>query len=418
MRNRVLFLLCLAELLAMSLWFTGTAVLPELLRKWHGDIGLGAWITIAVQIGFVVGALLIATLNLNDVFRAPTVLIVCSLAAAAVNAAFAVVADEHIMIALVLRALTGAFLAGVYPTGMKILAGWFREGRGLALGTMIGALSIGSALPHGVLAVMPQVGNAWREMVLAGSGFAVLGAVIVLFGVHEGPFAAPSPPFDPAQIGQALHNRRLRLANIGYLGHMWELYSMWGWIAVLLAAAGPDHSKTQIETAAFFAFAVGSIGCIWGGRMSDRLGRTDVESGAAAETQIAGRARVTIISLAISGSCCLLAAAVFDHFYLLLTVAMVWGMAIVADSAQFSTIISEVADRAYIGTALTMQTALGFLLTAFALRATSAIAAHWGWRVAAASMALGPALGIPAMARLARPAVPVREVVGAKARSS
>src|SRR5947207_12178270 len=178
----------------MSLWFTGTAVLPELLRRWHGGLGLGSWVTIAVQLGFVAGALLIATFNLSDVFRAPRIFVVCALAGAAANALFALVAEDHIALALLLRALTGAFLAGTYPTGMKILAGWFREGRGLALGVMVGALAVGSALPHGLAAIGANLGAEWRSVVFYASALAVAGAAIVAFGVRDGPFAAPSPP--------------------------------------------------------------------------------------------------------------------------------------------------------------------------------------------------------------------------------
>jgi len=414
-RTRVLILLSLAELLAMSLWFTGTAVLPVLVRRWHGGLGIGSWLTIAVQLGFVVGALVIAVFNLSDVFRAPRIFVACTLLAAAVNAAFALVAEQHMVAALLLRALTGAFLAGVYPTGMKILAGWFRAGRGLALGAMVGALTVGSALPHGVLAIAggldvagldtAGLNNVWQLMVLAVSGLAVIAAAIVAFAVHEGPFATPSPPFDAGQIGEALRNRRLRLANFGYLGHMWELYSMWGWIAVLLAAARQGGSVMVNELIAFLAIAIGIVGCVWAGHASDRLSAFSSpvaldREGSDYSSTVAGRARVTIYAMAVSGACCLAAAIFFQHFIVLVLIAMVWGIAVIADSAQFSTIVSEVADPSYIGTALTMQTALGFLLTTVALRTTAAIAANYGWRWAAASMAVGPALGIVAMARL------------------
>jgi len=402
-RTRILLLLSLAELLAMSLWFTGTAVLPELLRRWRGGLGLGSWLTIAVQLGFVAGALLIATFNLSDVFRAPRIFVVCALAGAAANALFALVAEEHIILALALRALTGAFLAGTYPTGMKILAGWFREGRGLALGVMVGALAVGSAMPHGLAAIGANLGGAWRGVVLNASALAVIGAAIVAFGVHDGPFAAPSPRFNIHQIGEALRNRRLRLANFGYLGHMWELYSMWTWIAVLLAAAAPGVSTSGIEIAAFATIAIAIVGCVWAGLASDRgqsAGESPASTPAVGSNAVAGRARVTIYAMAVSGTCCLLAAAFFHHFTALVVIALVWGLAIVTDSAQFSSIVSEVADPAYIGTALTMQTAMGFLLTTIALRTTAAIAVNYGWRWAAASMAVGPALGIVAMWRL------------------
>src|SRR5437016_4019560 len=398
--GRVLFLLSLAELLAMSLWFTGTAVLPQVTSIWHANLSLGSWLTVAVQIGFALGALTFALFNVPDIFSPITVLMVSSVAAAVANAGFAFAAADPVP-AILLRGLTGFFLAGVYPTGMKIIAGWFQQGRGLALGIMIGALSVGSALPHGVNSVgaIP-----WRGVVLAGSGFAIAGALIVALAVREGPYAMPQSRLDLSQIGKIARNRPLRLANLGYLGHMWELYSMWGWFAVILAASS-GWSRSQSELGATLVIAIGIVGCVWAGVASDRLqpgasARADVAS-AGTEYSIAARtaqrAKVTIIAMAVSALCCVAAALVFHRPVLLLLVGVVWGIAVIADSAQFSAIISEVAEKSYIGTALTLQTALGFLLTAFAIRAMAAIAARFGWQTALASMAIGPLLGIWAM---------------------
>jgi MFS family permease len=390
--RRTLVLVSVASLLAMSSWFSGTVVLPELGRLWQADLGLTSWLTMAVQLGFVAGGLLSAVFNLPDHFSATRVFVVSSLGAAAVNAAFAAVAAEHAAAALVLRFLTGAFLAGVYPPAMKILASWYRDGRGTALGILIGALTVGSALPHAVRAA----GNLpWREVVLSSSGFALLGAVVVALGVHEGPYRAAQPPFDAHQVYAAFRNRRLRLANFGYFGHMWELYSMWGWIALLLAASAGQPGRA-VAAASFLAIAIGAIGCVWAGRASD--------AGVVASppARIARRSLVTIVAMAASGACCLLAALVFEHFWLLVVVCLVWGIAVIADSAQFSTIVSEVADHRYVGTALTVQTAAGFLLTVLSLRVVGAIGAGHGWRWAAVSMAIGPALGAWAMWRLER----------------
>ena len=387
--RRALLLLSIAELLGMSLWFTGTAVIPQITALWHSDLALGSWLTIAVQVGFSVGAITFALFNIPDIFSPIKVLVISAIAAAAANAIFALVAANPLP-AIFLRGLTGFFLAGVYPVGMKIIAGWFQRGRGLALGVMIGALTVGSALPHAV----NSVGRVpWQGVILLGSGQALLGALVVALTVREGPYAMPKSQFDPAQILEIVRNRELRLANLGYLGHMWELYSMWGWIAVIFAIS-VGGSRTRFEALAALAIAIGAIGCIWAGRASDRL------QDQAAAVRVAQRARVTIIAMAISSLCCVLAAFVFHQPAILIPLSLVWGIAVIADSAQFSTIISEVSDKNYVGTALTCQVALGFLLTAFVIRLMAAIAAHSGWNWALASMALGPLLGIWAMSGL------------------
>jgi MFS family permease len=387
--RRALFLLSLAELLAMSLWFTGTAVLPQVTTLWHSDLALGSWLTIAVQIGFSLGAVSFALFNVPDIFSPIVVMAVSAVAAAAANAGFAFAASDPVP-AILLRGLTGFFLAGVYPVGMKIMSGWFQRGRGLALGIMIGALTVGSAVPHAVNSVG---GVPWRGVVLLGSVQAVAGALIVALAVRQGPYAMPQSRLEITQILEIVRNRRVRLANLGYLGHMWELYAMWGWIAVIFSASA-GWSRTGYEAAAAAAIAIGLVGCIWAGVVSDRL------QDSAEAARVSQRASVTIIAMSASAACCILGALVFHFPGMLLFLSLLWGIAVIADSAQFSTIISEVSDKRYVGTALTLQTALGFLLTALSIRAMAAIASGYSWRVALAAMAIGPLLGIWAMTGL------------------
>lgn len=385
----------------MTPWFTGTTVVSQLQVAWHADSAMAAWVTMAVQLGFVAGALLSAALNLPDVFSAPRVFAVSALMAALANALFAAVAVDSIRAGIVLRFVTGMFLAGVYPTGMKIMASWYRDGRGLALGALVGALTIGKALPHALYATgeLP-----WRGVILASSSLTLVASAIVWALVREGPYLLPNPPFDLSQVGEIVRNRSLRLANFGYLGHMWELYSMWTWIAVIFAIpSARPAGRGWTEAASFGAIAVGAVGCVAAGRVADRIG--DRIPGAHSSARINARARVTIICMATSGTCCLLAAGLIQHFSALVAVSMIWGIAIVADSAQFSAIVSEVSDQRYVGTALTLQTALGFLLTTFSIRGFSLIAARWGWSWAIVSLALGPFLGCVAMWRLQRSSV-------------
>jgi MFS family permease len=406
--RKALAIVALAELLAKSLWFSGTAVIPQLSHEWHAGLSLTSWLTLTVQLGFVAGALLLAVTNLLDLTSAARIFAVSSLLGAAFTAAFAVVAARHIGLALLLRFLTGMTAAGVYPTGMKVLTGWYQRGRGLALGIVVGAITIGSALPHAV-----HIGSLpWRGVIYVCAGFSLVAGVLMLFGVEEGPHRSPAPRFDVRQVTEALRNRELRLANLGYLGHMWELYSMWGWITLLLAAAAPTVSHNALETISFLAIAAGAVGCVWAGYVSDRNQRrapADAPNVGAPPNavfvgweRVRARSRVTIVAMAVSGACCVLAAAFFHHFWMLTAIALVWGVSVVADSAQFSTITSEVADQRYVGTALTMQTAMGFLLTSISIRLVAGIASAYGWRWAALSMAAGPVVGIVAMLQLGR----------------
>jgi len=247
--RKVLVFVAIAELLAKSLWFSGTAVIPQLSREWHADLALTSWLTTSVQLGFVAGALLLAVSNLPDVMSAARIFAISGVIGALFNAAFALVAGQHIALALFFRFLTGMAVAGIYPTGMKILTGWFgRERRGLAMGIIVGSITVGSALPHAV-----HIGSLpWRQVVYVCSGFSLVASALML-GVSDGPLKLAEPKFNFRQCAEALRNRHLRLANFGYLGHMWELYSMWGWIAIILAAAAPRMSGNRLELISFIA---------------------------------------------------------------------------------------------------------------------------------------------------------------------
>ncbi|MEP6818841.1 MAG: MFS transporter, partial [bacterium] len=364
-------------------WFSASAVVPALRVEWQLSDSSAGWLTIAVQLGFVCGTLLSAFLNLPDVLRVRYLFAVSALAGALSNAAFGAYA-HNAQTGIALRFLTGMFLAGVYPPGMKIMATWFQRSRGMALGVLVGALTLGKASPYLVNALgSPN----WRQNIFFVSLLAIAGGLIVLLFVGDGPHALPAAKFDWRQATGVFRNRGVRLASFGYFGHMWELYAMWVWIPVMIRASflASKESPVLAEVASFLVIGCGAAGCVVAGLVADRVGRTIVTSWA----------------MAISGSCCLLIGFLFGgNPFLLLLVAAIWGATVVADSAQFSACVTELGDPQYVGTALTMQTSVGFLLTTISIELIPYFVRAVGWRYAFATLAPGPLLGVFAMLRL------------------
>ena len=385
-RWRQLGVLSLAELLALSLWFSASAVLPALQQAWGLGAAGSAGLVIAVQLGFIAGTLVSALGNLPDIWSPRSIMAGGALLGAAANAALALWVDS-LAPALVLRVVTGAAMAGAYPPAMKIMATWFREGRGLAIGILVGALTVGSATPWLIrgLTELP-----WRHTLLAASGLAVVAAVVVVMLLREGPNRFPSARFDPRMALAVFRARGPRLACFGYFGHMWELYAMWAWIGLFLfssaqAAGASGYAGMPASTATFAVIAVGAVGCWLGGIASDHWGRT----------------AATIGAMGVSGVCAATIGLTFGGPpALTLAVALVWGVTVVADSAQFSTAITELSPPAYVGTALTMQTCVGFAITNVSIWLLLPVVNAVGWRWAFAALAIGPALGVVAMARL------------------
>lgn len=372
----------------MALWFSASAVVPQLKLEWLLDGGQQAWLTISVQIGFVAGALLSAVLNLAD-RMSPRYLVAASAGLGAIfNAAIAYFSTGF-HLALLLRFLTGVSLAGVYPPGMKLVATWCKADRGLGIGILVGALTLGSALPH-LLNAVPILGPdgmpPWRHILYGASLLAFAAVVVTTVFVRPGPYLAAKAPFNWRFAYLTFRDRPTRLANFGYLGHMWELYAMWTW-APLFVIASYQHAGWPMDAARLAGFAiigVGAAGCVIAGRIADRIGRTTI----------------TIASMLVSGGCALIVGQFFADPVLLTVICLIWGFAIVADSAQFSAAISELVDPRYAGTALTIQTSVGFLLTLITIQIVPYLLDVMGWEYVFVVLAAGPAFGVWSMYRL------------------
>jgi MFS family permease len=385
----MLVLLAAAELLGMSLWFAASAVGPQLSARWGLGATQAAWLTTVVQLGFVAGTACAAVLNLADVVASRLLFAAAATLGALANGAL--LAAPGYGPALACRFVTGFFLAGVYPPAMKMVATWFRARRGLAIGTVVGALTVGKATPYLVHALR---GAGVAAVILTASLAAAAAALLVLAGYRDGPYPFPPRPFSWGLVAEVVRVRRFRLATGGYLGHMFELYSFWTWIPAFLAASAARHggyTEAAVSLAAFGTIAVGGAGCVWGGLVADRTGRE----------------RLVTLALAASGSCALAIGLLFGAgLGLVGLLAWVWGFFVIADSAQFSALVTESVPAHAVGTALTVQTALGFLLTTVSIQLVPPIAARLGWRWAFPFLALGPVFGIASIRRLAalRPA--------------
>ena len=383
-RTLSLALLLVAEVAAMSVWFATTASLAGIKAEWDLGPFREALLTSSVQAGFVAGTLGSALFSLADRMDLRRLFRASALVAAAANAAILAL-DPTDALLPVLRFVTGMCMAGVYPVGMKIATTWAKRDLGLLIGLLIAALTLGSASPH-LLAAFGGVD--WRVPYVAASAAALLAAVLITF-VQVGPNLAKAPPLRLGNALEAWRNRPLRLANLGYLGHMWELYAMWAWFGAFVHASfaltpGGD-SSTAAKLATFAVVGAGAAGALAGGWLADRWGRT----------------LVTSVSMAVSGTCALTIGLLFGGPpVLLLAVGIVWGISIIADSGQFSATVAELCDRSLVGTMLTIQTCTGFLLTLVSIHLMPFAVDAVGWTYAFAVLAVGPFLGILAMLRL------------------
>jgi len=380
--KRQLVVLAIALVLSMSTWFSTAAVAGPLSEAWQLSTSELAWLVITVQLGFVVGAIVITVVGVADRFGPRRLVLVGAVSAAAANATLTLVSS--LQPALIARFATGAALAAVYPPAMKAMSSWYRHGRGLALGVMVGALTVGSALPH---LINGLGGLPWRATLAVASATTVLGGLITELVVRDGPYSSAPTRVAMTHIGQIVANRGFLLACAGYFGHMWELYAMWAWIA---AFYGDVLGSTRAASfAAFAAIGIGGLGSIYVGTLSDSTTRP----------------RAAALALRWSGATAVVIGFLIDAPpAVTILLGLFWGFWVVADSAQFSTIVTEVIEPRLIGTALTLQLALGFVLTVFTIFLVPIVRDAAGWGFAFLMLAPGPALGALAMWRLeARP---------------
>lgn len=384
-----LALIAVAEVLTLSLWFSASVVATPLQRLWHLHSIEVALLTASVQLGFVAGALASSLTGIIDRFNARRIMAFSAIGGAGVNALF--VLSNSWETGMFLRMLTGVAMVGVYPVAVKLVAQWSPVSRGTAVGILVAALTLGSALPHLVLFL--GISAPWQTILFASSGLALIGAGIIAFLLPDSPhnLYPAAPKISIAAFRSVLSNKATMLANYGYFGHMWELYAMWTWFPAFLYASqiASGHPQKAAAIEAIVSFAVigvaGAIGSTIGGWAADRMGRTVVTSAA----------------MAISGICALtIGMAYRGSTLVIIAIGVVWGIAVVADSAQFSTAVTELTTPRHVGTALTLQTAVGFLITIFSINLIAVAKDVMGWQWVFTLLSVGPFLGVYAMLRL------------------
>jgi MFS family permease len=383
--NRALLLVSVAVFLASSTWFSGTAAAPVLKQIWGLDDVRSSWLTISVQLGFICGTFFYALLNLADIFKSRKVFFVSALLGALFNAGFALI-PGNFGAALALRFLTGVTLAGVYPVGMKIVAQWFRTNLGWRLGVMVGALTLGTAVPHLIFAVGTRFD--WRLLLLTASALAVLGGLLILFGIPDGPHLKETPGFDVRAAFRVFRFRTFRLQAFGYFGHMWELYAFWSLVSFYLAASFSKNSPqfmAFVPLTSFLVIGIGIFGCILGGWIS----------------RYVGERKVALASLIASTIFCGLSGFLFRlPPGLLIPAVLLWGLVVISDSPQFSALAAVSCTPEYTGTALTIQNGLGFGITVVSIQLVAWLSQQVGWQWAFVFLGIGPLLGAVSMAKL------------------
>jgi MFS family permease len=379
---RVLPVIVCSQFFCTSLWFAGNAVLPDIVREFNLQAGFVANLTSAVQLGFISGTLLFALLMIADRFSPSRVFFICSLIAAAVN--LGIILQSNTAPALLFfRFLTGFFLAGIYPIGMKIAADHFKEGLGKSLGLLVGALVLGTAFPH-LLRSLP-FSLPWKYIIIATSLLSVIGGLAMIILVADGPYRRSGQRLNLLAIGTVFKEPGLRTAAFGYFGHMWELYAFWAFVPVMLKNYAQQHSSASLNISliSFLVIGSGSIACGIAGYLSAKLGVK----------------RTAAFALTVSGACCLLSPLLLasSSMVILLVFLFIWGTAVIADSPLFSTLVAQNAPAHIKGSALTIVTCIGFAITIISIQLLSWLTGIIDTRFLYLALAIGPAAGLAAM---------------------
>lgn len=377
--SSVLFAIVLAQFCCTSLWFAGNGVMNDLVLAFDLPGGALGHLTSAVQFGFIAGTLVFALLTIADRYSPVKVFFLSALLGAAFNLG-TIWEGNTLLSVLGFRFMTGFFLAGIYPVGMKIAADHFREGLGRSLGYLVGALVLGTSFPHLLRGFATEL--PWRLVLLLTSGLAVLGGLLMRFRVADGPFRQPGTKPDFTALFSVFRNRGLRAAAFGYFGHMWELYAFWAFAPVILTTYARAHPGTELNVSlwSFAIIAAGGLACMFAGQLSLRLGAR----------------RTAFVALLLSGLCCLLSPVVFrvDSAVLLLGFLLFWGMVVVADSPLFSTLVARHAPVANKGTALTIVNSVGFAVSIGSLQLLNFLQVAWDVELLFLPLVVGPVLGL------------------------
>lgn len=379
----------MSQFFGLSLWFAPNAVFVQLVSIYNFTDNDLSIISIAIIAGFIFGSLISALFNLPDILKSQHLFFVSSILGGIANGLIIFVSDFNYI--WLLRFLTGAFLAGIYPVGMKLTSSHFKENRGLAIGILLSALTAGSGLPY----LFNLFGQPdWKIIIVIVSLLAFLCGILVITFIEEGPFLGKNKGFQFNTIKRVYSKKSVKLANYGYFGHMWELYAFWVWIPVFLKEvyekSNPQSSASEVvfyfSMGSFLVFAIGAISNVVGGYLSDRIGRT----------------LFNIIMLSMSG----ISGIVIGFFYGnptgAIIVALIWGATIIPDSPQYSTMVTELSDQDLVGTALTLQTAIGFTITMISVRMMPLLVDMYSWERAFMFLSIGPLLGIISMIALRR----------------